>query len=75
MCNATTPTLNFYYNLVYEANCGGAPLESTMINSTCQNIDAVPKLPILEKAWNAFQGINLNGCQGELMIASRVFRN
>jgi hypothetical protein len=64
LCNASSPTLKFYYNLAYEANCGGAALESTTVTGTCQNIDAVPKLPLLNKAWNAFQGVNLNGCQG-----------
>jgi hypothetical protein len=65
LCNATTPTLKFYYNLAYEANCGGAALQSVNIGGSCQNIDAMPKLPLLNKAWNAFQGANLNGCQGK----------
>jgi hypothetical protein len=62
---AQSCTLDFYFNLAGEFNCGGFPLETATADVTsCADISTIT-LPVLGKHWNAFNGVDVPaGCSG-----------
>jgi hypothetical protein len=62
---AQSCTLDFYFNLAAELNCGGFPLATAPADVTsCADISTIT-LPVLGKHWNAFKGVNVPvGCSG-----------
>ena len=62
---AQSCTLDFYFNLAGEFNCGGFPLTTAPADATsCADISTIT-LPVVGKHWNAFKGVNVPvGCSG-----------
>jgi len=62
---AQSCTLDFYFNLVGEFDCGGSPLVTAHATATsCVDISTIT-LPVVGKHWNAFKGENVPvGCSG-----------
>jgi len=62
---AQSCTLDFYFDLLGEFNCDGAPLATASADATsCADISTIT-MPILGKHWNAFKGVNVPAsCSG-----------